>query len=93
MSENRCPCCGALLWQQAIEPVSHYECTVCPFQCTPADLPRNARRDGLGGVMTIDDRLIQDQDFYVRVQKTKLVLIIIGLIVCYFTGALEVFNG
>jgi hypothetical protein len=40
--ESKCPVCSALLWPQAIEPVSHYECTACPFQCLPADLPRIA---------------------------------------------------
>lgn len=39
--------------------------------------------------MKIEDRLINDQDFYVRTQKVKIIITIVGLVVCYFTGAMD----
>lgn len=39
--------------------------------------------------MNTEDRLIEDADFYVKVQKAKIVLCVIGLVLCYVTGAFD----
>jgi hypothetical protein len=40
--------------------------------------------------MSIEDRLVEDQDFYVRVQKTKLVL---AIVLGFLAWALHGFPG
>jgi len=35
------------------------------------------------------DRMVENQNYYVRVQKTKLIVLVVLIVFAYFTGALD----